>query len=134
MRIPGEGGGRRPVPAAAPLPLRADEPVPTTGGRISYFVNGEIHVNVPGRPEGKPLTTGHMDFKPSWSKTGDMLVCFRRTNDDPVTVNWKSAIFIINYETGDLGRLGAVYKRFARARTQWPPLSGPVDGQEDDRG
>ena len=39
-----------------------------------------------------------MDFKPSWSKTGDMLVCFRRLKDDPVTVNWKSAIFIINVD------------------------------------
>ncbi len=46
---------------AAPLILRADEPVPTTGRRISYFMNGEIHVNVPGRPEGKPLTTGVQD-------------------------------------------------------------------------
>src|SRR4051812_48580722 len=76
--------------AVAPLALRADEPAPTTGRRISYFMNGEIHVNVPGRPEGSPLTTGHMDFKPSWSKTGDMLVCFRRTKDDTVTVRWKS--------------------------------------------
>jgi len=71
---------------------------PARAARISYFVNGEIHVNVPGRQESKPLTTGHMDFKPSWSKTGDMLVCFRRTKDDPVTVNWKSAIFIINVD------------------------------------
>src|SRR5262245_3823978 len=84
--------------AAAPLTLRADEPAPTTGRRISYFRNGEIHVNVPGRPEGTPLTAGHMDFKPSWSKTGDMLVCFRRTKDDPVTVDWKSAIFLINVD------------------------------------
>ena len=42
--------------------------------RGSYYVNGEIHVNTYGQPEGKPLTTGHHDFKPSWSKTGDMLV------------------------------------------------------------
>ena len=83
---------------AAPRLMRADEPGPARGGRISYFVNGEIHVNVPGRPEGTPLTTGHMDFKPSWSKTGDMLVCFRRTKDDPVTVKWKSTIFIINVD------------------------------------
>ena len=61
-------------------------------------MNGEIHVNEVGKPEGKPLTTGHMDFKPSWSKTGNMLVCFRRIKDDPVTVNWKSAIFIINVD------------------------------------
>ena len=39
-----------------------------------------------------------MDFKPSWSKTGNMLVCFRRLKDDPVTVNWKSAIFVINVD------------------------------------
>lgn len=39
-----------------------------------------------------------MDFKPSWSKTGNMLVCFRRTKDDPVTVHWKTAIFVINVD------------------------------------
>ena len=27
-----------------------------------------------------------------------MLVCFRRTKDDPVTVNWRSAIFVINVD------------------------------------
>lgn len=63
--------------------------------RISYFRNGEIHVGLPGAPEGKPLTTGHMDFKPSWSCTGDLLVCFRRLVDDPVTEKWKTAIFIM---------------------------------------
>jgi Tol biopolymer transport system component len=86
------------VAVTATRPVRADEPASGTGGRISYFVDGQIHVNLPGRPEGKPLTSGHVDFKPSWSKTGDMLVCFRRTKDDPVTVNWKSAIFIINVD------------------------------------
>ncbi|MBM3889732.1 MAG: hypothetical protein FJ388_11485 [Verrucomicrobia bacterium] len=82
--------------AAAPLIAGAGEAARPRGSRISYFCNGEIHVNEVGKPEGKPLTTGHVDFKPSWSKTGDMLVCFRRLKDDPVTVNWKSAIFIIN--------------------------------------
>lgn len=81
---------------AATRPGRGDKPVPSHGRRISYYCNGEIHVNVPGEPEGTALTTGHDDFKPSWSKTDDRLVCFRRTKDDPVTVNWKSAIFIIN--------------------------------------
>lgn len=66
--------------------------------RISYFKNGEIHVGLPGGPEGKPLTTGHWDFKPSWSKTGDMLVCFRRLKDEPITENWKTAIFVINVD------------------------------------
>jgi hypothetical protein len=68
------------------------------GGRISYCCDGEIHVAQIGQPEGKPLTTGHMDFKPSWSKTGDMLVCFRRLKDDPETEKWKTAIFIINVD------------------------------------
>jgi Tol biopolymer transport system component len=86
------------VCAAAPLLARAGEAAPPSASRISYFFNGEIHVNEPGKPEGKPLTTGHMDFKPSWSKTGNMLVCFRRTKADPVTVNWKSAIFVINVD------------------------------------
>jgi hypothetical protein len=82
--------------AAGPLLAPAGEAKIPRASRISYFYNGQIHVNEVGRPEGKPLTTGHMDFKPSWSKTGNMLVCFRRTKDDPVTVKWKSAIFIIH--------------------------------------
>jgi hypothetical protein len=34
-----------------------------------------------GQPEGKPLTSGHWDFKPSWSKKGDMPVFFRRLGE-----------------------------------------------------
>lgn len=64
--------------------------------RGSYYVNGEIHVNVYGEPESKPLTTGHHDFKPSWSKTGDMLVFFRRLKNHPDVSKWKTAIHIIN--------------------------------------
>jgi Tol biopolymer transport system component len=82
--------------ALLPLKAHAGEAERPRHRRISYYCNGEIHVGVPGQPEGKPLTTGHWDFKPSWSKTGDMLVCFRRLKDDPITVNWLSAIFIIN--------------------------------------
>ena len=69
-----------------------------TAFRGSYYVNGEIHVNTYGTPEGKPLTTGHSDFKPSWSKTGNMLVFFRRLKNDPVVTNWKTAIHIINVD------------------------------------
>jgi hypothetical protein len=83
---------------AGPRLARAGEAVRSRPSRISYYCNGEIHVNEVGKPEGKPLTTGHTDFKPSWSKTGNMLVCFRRTKDDPVTVNWKSAIFVIHVD------------------------------------
>lgn len=71
---------------------------PATELRSSYTMNGEIHVNVLGTPEGKPLTSGHWDFKPSWSKTGDMLVFFRRLKNDPVVTNWKTAICIIHVD------------------------------------
>jgi hypothetical protein len=84
--------------AAAPLIVRAGETAAPRRSRISYYRNGEIHVNMPGQPEGKPITTGHWDFKPSWSKTGNMLVCFRRLKNDRVTANWKTAIFIINVD------------------------------------
>ncbi len=72
--------------------------VSITGFKGSYYMNGEIHVNTYGTPEGKPLTTGHWDFKPSWSKTGDMLVFFRRLKNHRVTVMWKTAICIINVD------------------------------------
>ncbi len=72
--------------------------IKSTGFRGSYYMNGEIHVNTYGTPEGKPVTTGYSDFKPSWSKTGDMLVFFRRLKNDPVVTNWKTAIHIINVD------------------------------------
>ena len=64
--------------------------------RISYYKNGEIHVNYVGYPDSEPLTKGHWDFKPSWSKTGDKLVFFRRYVNAPEVWNWKTAICIIN--------------------------------------
>lgn len=64
--------------------------------RISYYKNGEIHVNQMGEPDQKPLTSGHWDFKPSWSKTDDKLVFFRRYVTAPEVWNWKTAICIIN--------------------------------------
>jgi Tol biopolymer transport system component len=70
----------------------------STGYRGSYFKNGEIHVNAYGASEGNPITSGHQDFKPSWSKTGDMLVFFRRLKNDPVVTNWKTAIHVINVD------------------------------------
>lgn len=64
--------------------------------RSSYYKDGEIHITVLGEPEGAPLTTGHWDFKPSWSKTGDRLVFFRRLKNDRDVSKWKTAICIIN--------------------------------------
>lgn len=64
--------------------------------RSSYYKDGELHVNVLGQPEGKPITEGHWDFKPSWSITGDHLVFFRRLKDDPEVSNWITQLCIIN--------------------------------------
>ncbi len=75
------------------------------GFRGSYFCNGEIHVNTYGMPEGRPLTAGYQDFKPSWSKTGDMLVFFRRLVNNPVTVNWKTVMCVINVDGTGLHQL-----------------------------
>lgn len=82
--------------------------VTSTGGtsfRGAYFCNGEIHVNTYGEPEGRPLTAGYQDFKPSWSKTGDMLVFFRRLGNNPVTVNWKTVICVISIDGTGLHQL-----------------------------
>jgi len=71
--------------------LNAAEPY-----RASYYKDGEIHITVLGQPEGKAITTGHWDFKPSWSITGDHLVFFRRLKNDPVVINWITQLCIIN--------------------------------------
>lgn len=71
--------------------LPASEPY-----RASYYKDGEIHITVLGQPEGKAITTGHWDFKPSWSITGDHLVFFRRLKNDPVVGNWITQLCIIN--------------------------------------
>lgn len=90
------------VTAAAPFLAYTGEAAPPRASRISYYCNGKIYVSEAGKPEGKPLISppvkGQEDFKPSWSKTGNHLVCFRRLKNDPVTVNWKTAIFIINVD------------------------------------
>ena len=79
------------------------EPVPTDY-RASYSKNLRIHVGVLGVSDGEPLTEGD-DFKPSWSKTGDTLVFFRRVVNDRVTSNWKTAIHIINVDGTGLHKL-----------------------------
>jgi len=73
--------------------------------RSSYYKNGEIHVNLLGTPDSKPLTKGHWDFKPSWSKTGDKLVFFRRVKNHKDVSKWKTAIHIINADGTGLHQL-----------------------------
>ena len=75
------------------------------GHRASYYKDGEIHVNVLGTPEEEPLTTGHWDFKPSWSKTDDKLVFFRRLVNNKDVSKWKTAIHIINADGTGLHQL-----------------------------
>ena len=75
------------------------------GHRAAYYKNGEIHVNVLGTPEEEPLTTGHSDFKPSWSLTEDKLVFFRRVVNDKEVSNWKTAICIINADGSGFHRI-----------------------------
>jgi ferric-dicitrate binding protein FerR (iron transport regulator) len=64
--------------------------------RGAYAVNGQLHVNTFGMPEAQPITTGHADMKPSWSKTGDMLVFFRVVKSAESLNEWKTAICVIN--------------------------------------
>ncbi len=85
--------------------LQAQVDAEDTVHRASYYKDGEIHVNALGSPEGEPLTSGHWDFKPSWSKTGDMLVFFRRLKNDPQVGKWKTAICIINIDGTGFHRL-----------------------------
>jgi len=80
-------------------PIRSIKDVAKLGIRCSYFCNGRIYVGILGTPDGKPITEPPVksweDFKPSWSKTGDMLVFFRRVKNDPNVINWKTKICII---------------------------------------
>ena len=76
-----------------------------TAYRAAYYKGGEIYVNTLGSPEGEALTTGHWDFKPSWSKDGDMLVFFRRVKNHPEVGKWKTAICIINVDGTGFHRL-----------------------------
>jgi len=105
------GGKPGPKPAPAPAEkLTGDiKEVAARGLRCSYYKNGRIYVNVLGTPEGEPLTVppgrGWEDFKPSWSKTGDMLVFFRRVKNDPVVTNWKTVLCVINADGTGLQKL-----------------------------
>ena len=76
-----------------------------TAYRAAYYKGGEIHVNTLGSPEGEALTTGHWDFKPSWSKDGNMLVFFRRVKNHSKVGKWKTAICIINVDGTGFHRL-----------------------------
>lgn len=75
---------------------RTGAPAVATSLRGVYSVNGELHINTFGAREGRPITRGHQDMKPSWSKTGGKIVFFRVTKFAPKVSNWKTAICVVN--------------------------------------
>ena len=110
LRSRGGKTGRKGEPARpAGKPAGNAKDVAALGLRCSYYRNGRIYVNVLGTPEGKPITVppgeGWEDFKPSWSKTGDMLVFFRRVKNAPVVSNWKTVLCVINTDGTGLQKL-----------------------------
>ena len=114
LRKHGGATGRKPeeTPPAPKQPTRTHKKPALTGEQVaalrlrgSYAVNGQIHVGTFGTPEGKPLTTGHQDMKPSWSKTGDMLVFFRLVTPAPRIPDWKTAICIVKTDGTGFRRL-----------------------------
>ncbi|RMG00784.1 MAG: ankyrin repeat domain-containing protein, partial [Planctomycetota bacterium] len=97
---------RRARPAVAALLRRRGGrpgriPIRPVGYRGAYFLNGAIYVNEFGTPEEKPITSGHWDFKPSWSKE-DRLVFFRRLKDDPEVTNWITQVHVVNVDGSGL--------------------------------
>lgn len=100
------------VLACIALTAAAEASDDDTDYRFSYYANGRICVDTLAELDGKrPITVppgkGWEDFKPSWSKTGDMLIFFRRIQNDPVVTNWKTQIHIINIDGTGLHRLTA---------------------------
>jgi len=77
------------------------------GSRISYYCDGELHVSLPGKSEIQRLTTGHWDFKPSWSMTDDRLVFFRRLINDPDVGKWITAICTIKADGSGFHQLSS---------------------------
>jgi len=78
--------------------------------RFSYYASGRICVDKLSGIDGKnpimaPPGQGCEDFKPSWSKTGDMLVFFRRVKNDPVVVKWKTILCIVKADGTGLQKL-----------------------------
>ncbi|MCD6338327.1 MAG: PD40 domain-containing protein [Verrucomicrobia bacterium] len=95
--------------AAGSLWVGAAQKSSGAGYMAAYYMDGRIYVNELGTPEGKPLLVppvrGQEDFKPSWSKTGDMLVFFRRVKNDPVVTNWKTVVCVIRVDGTGFRRL-----------------------------
>jgi Tol biopolymer transport system component len=70
-----------------------------------YDVDGRLHISLFGTPDGKPLTDGPNDLKPSWSQTGDKIVFFRTPRLTAQVSSWKTAICVINADGSGFRKL-----------------------------
>ncbi len=86
--------------------------------RGAYTVNYEIYVNSLGNPEGKPVTSGFPDHKPSWSQDGKWIVFFRIAANNGMEIKkWKTAICVIKPDGSDLRTLTS--GKFADFNPTW---------------
>lgn len=72
----------------------AEDATPTEFKGV-YDVDGRLHISLFGKPDGKPLTDGPNDLKPSWSMTGDKIVFFRTPRLTAQVSSWKTTICVI---------------------------------------
>ena len=85
-------------------PGAAEDATPTDYKGV-YNVNGRLHVSLLGTPDGKPITDGPNDLKPSWSKTGDKIVFFRTPRLTAQVSSWKTAICVVNADGSGFRKL-----------------------------
>ncbi len=101
--------------------------------RASYFCNGELHIGEIGKGEGTAITKGFMDFKPSWSRTEDKLIFFRRIKDSMAVNNWKTAISIIGSDGSDLHHLSDGTKTDFNPTWTRDGLNTPIWNRKNDK-
>jgi ankyrin repeat protein len=94
----GKAGGRRPENSGKTGRGSNAEAATLTALKGAYARDGRIHVGMFGAPDGKPLTTGPADMKPSWSNTSGKLVFFRVTKFAPEVIDWTTAICVVNVD------------------------------------
>lgn len=77
----------------------------TFKARWACSENLEITINQPNLPK-ITLTSDHIDFKPSWSTTGDKLTFFRRISKGKTGfTSWRTKICVANTDGTDLREL-----------------------------
>jgi len=82
----------------------AEDATPTEFKGV-YDVDGRLHISLFGTPDGKPLTDGPNDLKPSWSTTGDKIVFFRTPRLTAQVSSWRTTICVINADGSGFRKL-----------------------------